>query len=55
MFGSKGTDAVLSVEGFCCDRPNPFLQVSVLLIFLLWFISEHIESYCFFFGLGSVE
>lgn len=32
MFGSKGTDAVLSVEGFCCDRPNPFLQIIYLLI-----------------------
>ncbi|KAF2572511.1 hypothetical protein F2Q70_00000334 [Brassica cretica] len=32
VFGSKGTDAVLSVEGFCCDRPNPFLQIIYLLI-----------------------
>lgn len=27
VFGTKGTDAILSVEYFCCDRPNPILQV----------------------------
>lgn len=27
VFGSKGTNAILSVEYFCCDRPNPILQV----------------------------
>lgn len=27
LFGSKGTNAILSVEYFCCDRPNPILQV----------------------------
>lgn len=27
VFGSKGTDAILSVEYYCCDRPNPILQV----------------------------
>ncbi|CAN6970116.1 hypothetical protein IGI04_033300 [Brassica rapa subsp. trilocularis] len=32
VFGSKGTDAVLSVEGFCCDRPNPLLQIIYLVI-----------------------
>ncbi|CAH8387040.1 unnamed protein product [Eruca vesicaria subsp. sativa] len=32
VFGSKGTDAVLSVESFCCDRPNPFLQIIYLLL-----------------------
>ena len=30
VFGSKGTDAILSVENFCCDRPNPILQVFFL-------------------------
>lgn len=30
VFGSKGTDAILSVEYYCCDRPNPILQVSYL-------------------------
>ncbi|THG01312.1 hypothetical protein TEA_002804 [Camellia sinensis var. sinensis] len=24
--GSRGTDALLSVEYYCCDRPNPILQ-----------------------------
>ncbi|XP_015875261.3 probable protein S-acyltransferase 17 isoform X1 [Ziziphus jujuba] len=32
VFGTKGTDAVLSVEYFCCDRPNPILQVLYLAI-----------------------
>lgn len=27
LCGSKGTNAILSVEYFCCDRPNPILQV----------------------------
>ncbi|CAM8926032.1 hypothetical protein QQ045_023975 [Rhodiola kirilowii] len=27
LCGSKGTDALLSVEYFCCDRPNPILQL----------------------------
>ncbi|KAF7138363.1 hypothetical protein RHSIM_Rhsim07G0178000 [Rhododendron simsii] len=26
MCGSRGTDAVLSIENYCCDRPNPILQ-----------------------------
>lgn len=28
VFGAKGTNAISSVEYFCCDRPNPILQVS---------------------------
>lgn len=32
MFGSKGTDVILSVEYFCCDRPNPILQVSSIFV-----------------------
>ncbi|KAK9146811.1 hypothetical protein Sjap_006714 [Stephania japonica] len=31
-FGSRGRDAVLSVENHCCDRPNPVLQVIYLAI-----------------------
>lgn len=27
VFGSKGTHFVFSIEHFCCDRPNPTLQV----------------------------
>ncbi|KAL5566181.1 hypothetical protein UlMin_029345 [Ulmus minor] len=30
--GTKGTNAILSVESFCCDRPNPILQVIYLAI-----------------------
>lgn len=32
VFGAKGTNAILSVEHFCCDRPNPILQVIYLAI-----------------------
>ena len=36
VFGSKGTNVILCVENFCCDRPNPILQVcdTKVLIFL---------------------
>ncbi|XP_058223716.1 probable protein S-acyltransferase 17 isoform X2 [Rhododendron vialii] len=30
--GSRGTDAVLSIENYCCDRPNPILQIIYLAI-----------------------
>ncbi|KAI3927778.1 hypothetical protein MKW98_023379 [Papaver atlanticum] len=32
VFGSKGRNAILSVEYFCCDRPNPTLQAFYLAI-----------------------
>ncbi|KAK0599595.1 hypothetical protein LWI29_006762 [Acer saccharum] len=32
VLGEKGTNAILSVEYFCCDRPNPILQVIYLSI-----------------------
>ncbi|XP_052191737.1 probable protein S-acyltransferase 17 isoform X2 [Diospyros lotus] len=32
VFGSRGIDAVLSVEYYCCDRPNPILQIIYLAI-----------------------
>ncbi|XP_056841899.1 probable protein S-acyltransferase 17 isoform X2 [Raphanus sativus] len=32
VFGSKGTDAVLTVEQFCCHRPNPILQIIYIAI-----------------------
>ncbi|XP_062006332.1 probable protein S-acyltransferase 17 isoform X1 [Rosa rugosa] len=32
VFGAKGTNAIQSVEYFCCDRPNPILQVLYLAI-----------------------
>ncbi|KAK4282840.1 hypothetical protein QN277_014168 [Acacia crassicarpa] len=30
VFGSKCSNAVLSVEYYCCDRPNPILQIFYL-------------------------
>ncbi|XP_008246544.1 PREDICTED: probable protein S-acyltransferase 17 isoform X1 [Prunus mume] len=32
VFGAKGTNAISSVEYFCCDRPNPILQIIYLAI-----------------------
>ncbi|XP_027350757.1 probable protein S-acyltransferase 17 isoform X1 [Abrus precatorius] len=32
VFGSKCTDAILSVEYYCCDRPNPLLQIIYIVI-----------------------
>ncbi|GLT95050.1 hypothetical protein SLE2022_127550 [Rubroshorea leprosula] len=32
VFGNRGTNAVLFVEYFCCDRPNPILQFVYLAI-----------------------
>ncbi|GAV63231.1 LOW QUALITY PROTEIN: zf-DHHC domain-containing protein, partial [Cephalotus follicularis] len=32
VFGHKATDAILSLESFCCDRPNPILQIVYLAI-----------------------
>ncbi|KAI4364581.1 hypothetical protein MLD38_020654 [Melastoma candidum] len=30
--GNKGTDAILGVENFCCNRPNPSLQIFYLVM-----------------------
>ncbi|KAM1353875.1 hypothetical protein ACFX2H_033303 [Malus domestica] len=32
VFGARGTNAIASVEYFCCDRPNPILQFMYLAI-----------------------
>ncbi|CAA7041210.1 unnamed protein product [Microthlaspi erraticum] len=32
VFGSKGTEVILSVESFCCERPNPILQILYIAI-----------------------
>ncbi|XP_020530816.1 probable protein S-acyltransferase 17 isoform X4 [Amborella trichopoda] len=32
IFGTKGQNAILSVEHYCCDRPNPILQILYLAI-----------------------
>ncbi|CAN1348030.1 Probable protein S-acyltransferase 17 [Linum perenne] len=43
--GSRGTDFVYSVEFFCCDRPNPILQILYLAI--IGGIYYMIASSCF--------
>lgn len=47
VFGSKGTNVILSVENFCCDRPNPILQVVYLAIIgaTYYFIVQSTFSY----------
>ncbi|TYI47907.1 hypothetical protein E1A91_D13G208200v1 [Gossypium mustelinum] len=32
VFGDRGTNLILSVEYYCCDRPNPILQLIYLAI-----------------------
>ncbi|XVF06183.1 hypothetical protein REPUB_Repub06bG0025400 [Reevesia pubescens] len=32
VFGDKGTNLIFSVENYCCDRPNPILQIIYLAI-----------------------
>ncbi|KAJ0014462.1 hypothetical protein Pint_19925 [Pistacia integerrima] len=45
--GEKGTNAILSVEYFCCDRPNPILQIIYLAIIggTYYFIAKSCFSY----------
>ncbi|CAN6853398.1 unnamed protein product [Brassica oleracea] len=39
VFGSKGTHVVLTVEQFCCDRPNPILEIIyIAIIGLVYFL-----------------
>lgn len=47
VFGSKGTNVILSVENFCCDRPNPILQVVYLAIIgaTYYFVVQSTFSY----------
>ncbi|KAL0005777.1 hypothetical protein SO802_013338 [Lithocarpus litseifolius] len=47
VFGSKGTNAILSVEYFCCDRPNPILQIIYLAILggTYYFVAKSSFSY----------
>ncbi|XP_004494652.1 probable protein S-acyltransferase 17 [Cicer arietinum] len=42
VFGSNCTNAVLSVEYYCCDRPNPLLQIIYLVIisFTYYFVAK---------------
>ncbi|XP_050220674.1 probable protein S-acyltransferase 17 [Mercurialis annua] len=45
--GSKGTNSVLSIEHYCCDRPNPTLQIIYVAIigFTYYFIATSSFSY----------
>ncbi|XP_044498650.1 probable protein S-acyltransferase 17 [Mangifera indica] len=45
--GEKGTNAILSVEYFCCNRPNPILQIIYLAIIAgtYYFIAKSCFSY----------
>ncbi|XP_037496110.1 LOW QUALITY PROTEIN: probable protein S-acyltransferase 17 [Jatropha curcas] len=47
VFGNKGTNFVLSIEHFCCDRPNPTLQIIYLAIIgaTYYFIVDSSFSY----------
>ncbi|XP_057439431.1 probable protein S-acyltransferase 17 isoform X2 [Lotus japonicus] len=47
VFGSKCADAVLSVEFYCCDRPNPLLQIIYLVIisFTYYFTAKSSFTY----------
>lgn len=51
VFGHKCMDAVLSVEYYCCDRPNPLLQVllffSISIHFFNFSYSEIVGPYYF--------
>ncbi|XP_059440410.1 probable protein S-acyltransferase 17 isoform X1 [Corylus avellana] len=47
LCGSKATDAILSMEYFCCDRPNPILQFIYLMMIggIYYFISKFCFNY----------
>ncbi|KAG5084379.1 hypothetical protein AAZX31_19G225000 [Glycine max] len=47
VFGPKCTDAVLSVEYYCCDRPNPLLQIIYIVIIgvTYYFIAKSCFAY----------
>ncbi|CAI0383685.1 unnamed protein product [Linum tenue] len=45
VFGSKGTNFILSIEYFCCDRPNPILQI--LYVAIIGGIYYMIANSCF--------
>lgn len=36
IFGSRATNCVLGVERYCCERPNPTLQVCTYIYLLLF-------------------
>ncbi|XP_019440525.1 PREDICTED: probable protein S-acyltransferase 17 [Lupinus angustifolius] len=42
VLGSKSKDVVLSIEYYCCDRPNPLLQIIYLVIisFTYYFVAK---------------
>ncbi|MED6169245.1 putative protein S-acyltransferase 17 [Stylosanthes scabra] len=55
VFGAKGADAILSVEKFCCDRPNPLLQIIYLAILssTYYFIAKSCFAYIPGYYLGD--
>jgi len=48
VFGHKCMDAVLSVEYYCCDRPNPLLQVLLLFSISIHFFDSVSDVVKFF-------
>ncbi|WVY93475.1 hypothetical protein V8G54_032563 [Vigna mungo] len=47
VFGHKCMDAVLSVEYYCCDRPNPLLQIIYIVIISVtyYFVAKSCFAY----------
>ncbi|XP_014518793.1 probable protein S-acyltransferase 17 isoform X2 [Vigna radiata var. radiata] len=47
VFGHKCMDAVLSVEYYCCDRPNPLLQIVYIVIISVtyYFVAKSCFAY----------
>ncbi|GAB2287364.1 Probable protein S-acyltransferase 17 [Dionaea muscipula] len=55
--GSRGTDAALSVEYFCCYRPNPTLQIMYMAIIggTYYFVVKSSFSYIPSYYLGEIH
>ncbi|GMH13188.1 hypothetical protein Nepgr_015029 [Nepenthes gracilis] len=55
--GSRGTNAILSVEDFCCYRPNPILQIIYLIILgaTYYFIVQSSFAYIPSYYLGDIH
>ncbi|ESW19089.1 hypothetical protein PHAVU_006G096000 [Phaseolus vulgaris] len=57
VFGHKCTDAILSVEYYCCDRPNPLLQIIYIVIVgvTYYFIAISCFAYIPGYYLGGIH
>ncbi|KAK9919710.1 hypothetical protein M0R45_028291 [Rubus argutus] len=57
VFGAKGTNAINSLEYFCCDRPNPILQVLYLAIIggIYFLVAKSSFSYIPGYYIGEVH